>query len=84
MRYLFSLLVLVMLVGYNNNATSAYYCRKSVESTFPNSEISLSPDGDTPFRYLIREPNGNIWYVETLSGNGPEITKKELVFKGKQ
>jgi hypothetical protein len=81
------LLVTVFALGMvgclTNNADSTYHCRRSVEAAFPGAEISNSPDSDSSFRFLVREPNGAVWYVETMSGSGPQVTKKELIFKAK-
>ena len=81
-RFLLVTAVALLLVGCNNTANSAYHCRRSVEETFPGSEISISPDSDSSYRFLVREPNGTVWYVETMSSAGPQVTKKELIFKG--
>lgn len=83
-KLLFITAIMLLLAGCSANyASSPFYCRREVEKAFPNSEVSVVPYRDTVFYYLVREPNGAVWYVETMSENGPEITKKELIFKAK-
>jgi hypothetical protein len=75
--------IALVMVGCKSNASSAYHCRKSVENIFPGADISNSPSSDSSYRFLVREPNGAVWYVETMSTAGPQVTKKELVFKAR-
>jgi len=68
-----------MLVGCAGNNPVA--CQSEVAKEFPEGEIQGIPGCN--YKFLVRDTNSSIWYVENLNLNDSKISGKVLLFKGK-
>lgn len=53
-------------------------CQENVSNAFPDSEVVQTPNG---YRFIVRDKNGNIWYVETMNMFDANVSGKVLVFR---
>jgi len=56
-----------------------YKCYQTVEKEFPiNSRIMNIPRGN--YIFIVKTPEGKIWYAETMERNSSKITYKVQLF----
>ena len=79
------LLVLILCLAFSGcgDSYNEYECYKSVRTEFGyKADIKQFPG--TKFRWAVKDEQGNIWFVETLSEINSNITTKELLFKAEK
>ena len=59
---------------------STTYRMEGVQAEFPDSEISFVPTHDHDF--LVRKPDGSVWYVRCDNPVTNGVTSKAMIFKG--
>lgn len=59
--------------GFDKNA-----CRESVVKQFNTQNVVEVKE----YRYVVKDNQGNLWYVEVMNGNDTNITKKIPIFFG--
>jgi hypothetical protein len=72
MKRLIFLLVFLILVCVACDASDPSKCKESVVREFPNFEVTDIP-GDS-YSFLVKDKNGNLWFVKTLSLFSPNIS----------
>jgi hypothetical protein len=66
---------MLLMAGCSSN-----FRMENVNAAFPDSEVAFVPGQQQDF--LVRTPNGNIWYVRCDNPFKGEITSKSMVFAG--
>ena len=53
-------------------------CFQSVQNTFPGGKVVvLGRDG---YKFVVKDKDGSVWYVETMNSSDTNITKKIQLF----
>lgn len=72
-KYILMTLILFSLMCCGQDAR--YVSLENVEKMFPNSRIEMI---NSPRVFVVKEPNGNMWYVETDSLSQKVSFKKRI------
>lgn len=75
------LILTVCFIGLLS-ACSQNYRMENVNEAFPDSEVAFTPRHDTDF--LVRKPDGSIWYVRCDNPVSGKITSKSMIFAKKE
>jgi len=79
MKYLYAVIISVTFLltgcldGYNPEK-----CYNNVRRAYPDSDITIIPG--EKYKFIIRRPNQEVLYVETMSASTPEVTLSAVVF----
>lgn len=75
---------LIVLTLVACNITTTLEDRQIISDEFPDAEITNVPRKST--EYLVREMNGEVWYVymTTMDGNAPNAIKKVRIFRARK
>jgi hypothetical protein len=73
MKKIILLMCCFLIVG-----CSSTYRMETVNEAFPDSEVSFTPTHSNDF--LVRKPDGSIWYVRCDNPFRPTITSKAMIF----
>ena len=70
----------VGVVGCSDPAFNSAACRQAVVDEFKTADVQ-NLEG-AKFKFVVRDPDNNIWYVETMSSQSTKVTAKTMLFKG--
>lgn len=56
--------------------------RQTVVETYPEADIINIPGQS--YKFIVRDTNGSIWWVETMNSLNDKISNKTKLFSGKQ
>lgn len=53
-------------------------CASKVQAAFPNGQVAAIPS--EAFKFIVREPDGSVWLVETMNQTNAEVSSKVRLF----
>lgn len=74
------MVVLVLSLALVGCGYSMADCYNSVVEAYPNSEVRMIPGEN--WRFIVKQPDGTILYVETMNTTNTNVTQEFAVFKG--
>lgn len=71
---------LTMAVVTARGSDSPAKCMESVQKAFPEGDWKLVPA--QYYKFLVRDKDGSVWWVETINFSDSEISSKVKLFNG--
>ena len=79
MNKIIALFTVIILSGCGA-AYDADACRSSVKEEMKTMDVVSVPD--KKFTFVVRDSDGNIYFVKTMNTSDTKITYKEKIFEG--
>lgn len=80
-KLIIAAIALPALSGCGGDATNEAMCRHSVAEEMKATEVQNAPNHK--YKYIVRMPDGSIWWAETMDGYESKVTAKTLLFPAK-
>lgn len=77
MKRYFILFLLIITLGCDSSTD--YKTLKSIQKEFPNSKIEVLKG--YRFKFLVKDSEGKIWYIEALNASNEDISYKKEIFQ---
>jgi hypothetical protein len=74
--------VITLLTGCRQGDPIA--ARNAVMKEYPDGDIADLPGYGTNYKYIVRDTNGAVWYVDCLNYKDDNISGKTMIFPAKR